>query len=57
MWSKNLKSFLKHLLNNKLYTIITVFGFAISLMFVTLLSIYIKQELSVDKFHEKKDGL
>jgi putative ABC transport system permease protein len=57
MWSKNLKSFIKHLLNNKLYTVITVFGFAISLMFVILLSIYVKKELSVDQFHENKDRL
>jgi len=57
MWSKNLKSFIKHLLNNKLYTLIIVFGFAISLMFVILLSVYVKKELSVDGFHEKKDRI
>ncbi len=32
-------------------------GFSISLMFVILLSVYIKQELSVDKFHVKKDRI
>ena len=57
MWSKNLKSFIKHLLNNKQYTVITILGFAVSLMFVILLSIYVKKELSVDQFHKNKDRL
>ena len=57
MWSKNVKSFIKHLMNHKMYALITVFGFAISLMFVILLSIYIKGELSTDQFHKNKDRI
>jgi putative ABC transport system permease protein len=47
--------YIKHLTKNKIYTFVTIFGFAISLMFVFLLGIYIKQELSVDQFHANKD--
>ncbi|MDR2950146.1 MAG: ABC transporter permease [Prevotella sp.] len=57
MWLTNLKTYRKFLGNNKLYTLVTLLGFAISLMFVLLLSIYVKQELSVDKFHKNKDRI
>ncbi len=57
MLLKNLKTFIKNLQRNKLYAFITIFGFAISLMFVILLGVYIQNELSVDKFHSKKDRL
>ncbi|WP_321300091.1 FtsX-like permease family protein [Marinifilum fragile] len=57
MISKHLKSFLIHLWKNKLYSVITIFGFSISLMFILLLSIYIKNEYSADQFHEKKDRI
>lgn len=57
MWLTNLKTYRKFLGNNKLYTLVTLLGFAISLMFVVLLSIYVKQELSVDKFHKNKDRI
>ena len=42
---------------NKFYTFVSIFGFSVSLMFVILLSLYTKQELSVDNFHEKKDRI
>lgn len=51
----DLKVFVRSLLRNKLYSVITVFGFAVSLTFVILLSVYIRQELSVDQFHVNKD--
>jgi len=57
MWFTNLKAYLKFLGRNKLYSFVTVFGFAVSLMFVLLLGIYVKKELSVDQFHEKKDRI
>lgn len=53
----SLKSFIKFLSKNKLYSIVTISGFSVSLMFVLLLSVYIKQELSVDQFHENKDRI
>lgn len=57
MWLTNLKTYRKFLGKNKFYTLVTVLGFAISLMFVLLLSIYVKQELSVDQFHKNKDRI
>ena len=57
MWIKNFKTFAAHLLNNKLYTIVTVLGFTISLMFVILLSVYIKNELSVNDLQKNKDRI
>ena len=53
----SIKSFIKYLTKNKLYTFITLLGFAISLMFVLLLSVFIRQELSVDQFHANKNRI
>ena len=50
-------TYFKFLAKNKLYSFVTIFGFAIALMFVFLLSVYVKQELSVDQFHKNKDRL
>ncbi len=52
-----LKIYLRHLLKNKLYTSVTILGFAISLTFVLLISVYIQNELSVDDFHVNKDRI
>ena len=52
MWLKNFKSFVVSLVNNKLYTIVTLIGFTISLTFVILLSVYIKKELSVNSLQK-----
>lgn len=52
-----MNTFLKFLSKNKFYTFVTVFGFAVSLMFVFLIAVYVKQELSVDDFQEKKDRI
>lgn len=53
----NVNLFFRSLWRNKLYTGITVLGFAFSLTFVILLGAYIRQELSVDQFHENKDRI
>jgi putative ABC transport system permease protein len=52
-----IKSYLRHLSKNKLYTSVTVLGFAISLSFVLVLSVYVANELAVDDFHENKDRI
>ena len=57
MFLKNIKTFIRHLNQNKLYTAITIIGFSISLMFVILLSVYLKQEYSVDEFNANKDRI
>ena len=53
----NLKSFLKFLSRNKLYTVINVVGLSVSLMFVILIGIYVVQELSVDRFQQDGDRI
>lgn len=53
----NLKSFLKFLSRNKLYTAINVVGLSVSLMFVILIGIYVVQELSVDRFQQDGDRI
>lgn len=52
-----LKTYLRHLSRNKMYTAVTVLGFALSLTFVLLLGVYIQNELSVDNFHENRDRI
>ncbi len=52
-----IKSYIRHLVKNKLYTAVTIIGFAISLTFILLLSVYIGNEQSVDDFHVNKDRL
>jgi putative ABC transport system permease protein len=51
------KTYFRHLLKNKLYTLVTIIGFAISLAFIILLGVYIKNELSVDNFQVNKDRI
>jgi len=57
MWLLNLRTFVNHLFKNKLYTIITILGFSISLTFVILLSVYLKNELSVNENQTKKERI
>ncbi len=49
MIQQNLKTFLKYLLKNRLYTTVTLAGFSISLTFVILLSVYLYTEYNVNK--------
>lgn len=51
------KLFIRNLLQNRLYSAITVGGFAVSLTFVIFLGMYIRQELLVDEFHTKKERI
>ncbi len=53
----SIKSYLRHLLKNKLYAVVTIMGFAISLTFILLLSVYIGNETSVDDFHVNGDRI
>ncbi len=53
----SIKLIIKHITKNKLFTFVTVAGFSISLMFIILLSTYIRQEVSVDQFHKNKDRI
>jgi putative ABC transport system permease protein len=53
----NIKALLKFLSRNKVYTLINVFGLSLSLMFVILIAVYVRQELAVDKYQEKGDRI
>lgn len=53
----NFGTFFKFLGRNKLYTLIDIFGLSVSLMFVILIAVYVKQELSTDRFHSKADRI
>lgn len=53
----NLKLFIRDFRRNKLYSGITVLGFAAALTFVVLLTVYIRKELTVDDFHVNKDRI
>lgn len=55
MRTSQLRIFLMYLWHHKLYSTITIFGFALSLMFVILISIYVQEQLSVDQFHVNKE--
>ncbi len=48
---------IRHLWHNKLYSFINVAGLAIAITCVLLAVLYIKEERSYDKFHEKKENL
>lgn len=52
-----MKSYFVFLSRNKLYTAITIFGFAISLMFVVLVSLYARNEFTVDDFQQNADRI
>ena len=52
-----MKSYLKFLSRNKLYTFINVLGLAISLMFVILLGDYAWRQYSIDRWHKNADRI
>lgn len=52
-----MKSYLKFLSRNKLYTFINVLGLSISLMFVILIANYVVRNLTIDSNVEKKERI
>jgi len=61
-WSvEMLKNYLKTALRNiekhKVYTLINVLGLTVGLTFFILIGLYVRSELSYDKFHENKDRI
>ncbi|MEG0517317.1 MAG: ABC transporter permease [Bacteroidales bacterium] len=52
-----MKSYLKFLSRNKLYTFINVLGLSISLMFVILIANYVVRNLTIDNNVEKKERI
>ena len=53
----NLKSYLRFLSRNKLYTFVNVFGLSVSLMFVILIANYTLSEFTADSFQENADQI
>ncbi|MCI0692140.1 ABC transporter permease [candidate division KSB1 bacterium] len=56
-----LKNYLKiawrNLLRQKLYAFINIFGLAIGLAFCALIFLYVRDELTFDRFHEQRDQI
>ncbi|KPL16028.1 MAG: hypothetical protein AMS26_06185 [Bacteroides sp. SM23_62] len=52
-----LKTAIRNLMRNPLYTLINIFGLSIGITCSLLILIFIKHEFSFDRFHEKKDYL
>lgn len=48
---------LRHLVKNKLYTVLNLFGLSIGLACFALIGLWVKSELSYDRFHEKSDRI
>lgn len=55
MFKNYIKTALRNLARNRVYSIINIVGFAIGLTISLLLIFYVKHELSYDEFHEKND--
>ena len=51
------KTALRNLQRNKVFSVINIAGLSIGLTCCMLILLYIKDELSYDRFHEKKDNL
>lgn len=54
---KRLKTYLVFLSRNKAYTLINLFGFAVSMAFVILIGLYASQEYSVNHRHKDADRI
>ena len=48
---------IRHLVKNKLHSLISIFGLAVGLSACLLISIHVFHELSYDQFHAKKDRI
>lgn len=48
---------LRHLVKNKLYTGLNLFGLSLGLACFALIGLWVKSELSYDRFHEKSDRI
>ena len=57
MATQYLKSALRSLMRNKVYSFINIFGLALGITCCLLLSLYIHDEISYDKHHKRVDDL
>ena len=57
MLKYNLKIALRSLLKSKTYSIINIFGLSVGLITVLLITLWVKDELSFDKFHKNQNEI
>ncbi len=57
MFFNNLRSSIRHLRKNILYSTITIFGLGIALGAILLVTMFVKNEFSFDSFHQNRDQL
>jgi len=57
MFKNYLKTAVRNIMKNKVYSFIIIFGFSIGLACVLLISMWIRNELSFDRFHSKGDRI
>ena len=57
MFKNYLKIILRNISKNKLYSFINISGLAIGMTSAILILLWVQDELSYDKFHEKKNEL
>jgi len=57
MFKNYLKTALRNLMRNKFYSMINIVGLAIGITACILIMLYVKSEVSYDKFHEKVDRI
>jgi putative ABC transport system permease protein len=57
MFRNYLKIALRNLWKQRTYAFINVFGLAVGLAFCTLIFLYVREELTYDRFHEKHDRI
>ena len=57
MFQNYLKITLRKLLNNKLFSIINIFGLSVGLAAVMLIFMFIRHELSYDRFHAGRENI
>ncbi len=57
MFKNYLKTAIRNIMKNKVYSFIIIFGFSIGLACVLLISMWVRNELSFDGFHSKSDRI
>jgi putative ABC transport system permease protein len=57
MFKNYLKIAFRNLLKNKSYTFINIFGLAMGIACCVLILLFVRDELSYDRFHEKGEGI
>jgi len=57
MFRNYIKIAWRHIRSQKLYAFINIFGLAVGMAATILIALYVQQELSYDRYHEKADRI